>query len=322
MRSVFKTRRKLLMALGIVLLGAALVWAAVELAGQVNSMAQDAGANSASLELISIKLIKKPIKTAEQPAAPPCDWAKEREIKKALEANDARYQSLAARAQSEMRASGRVADSTRRQITDLAMKFQRLCENYASMWEACDCITRGSLAREAGMTRVKSAAVLVGRTTKDFLNEMVTAQDRMMEARRLYAQQAVTDRDIGEKDRMDIQRNILPEIHKLVAKLEMYSQEADKLYWEVQRQPAQGGSPSGGHGGGGSGGHGGKRYSPEQKALRAQAAGVSQTGRAMLRNSQELRTDAESLVAGTLPPALGMMAGLRTPFCFIGATEE
>jgi hypothetical protein len=100
----------------------------------------------------------------------------------------------------------------------------------------------------------------------------------------------------------------------------MYSQDADKLYWEIQRQPAQGGS-SGGHGGGGGGS---KRtvanYSPEQKALRAQGASMSNTGKAMLQNAQELRTDAEGLAGDVAPPKISS-GGLRR-ICFIGATEE
>ena len=87
-------KRRFWLILGLLILAAALVWAAAELSGQANGLAQDAGNNSADMEMTTLNTIKKPARTKDAAAPPACDWAKERGIKSSIDANDAQYKNL------------------------------------------------------------------------------------------------------------------------------------------------------------------------------------------------------------------------------------
>ena len=85
MSSLYKKHRKIVLTVSILLLLAAIAWAAAELSGQANAMAMDAGSNSAEMESASLETLKKP---KNEKAAPNCDWAMERDLRHAPNHDD------------------------------------------------------------------------------------------------------------------------------------------------------------------------------------------------------------------------------------------
>ena len=309
--------RKRLIILGLLALGAALAWAAAELLGTASSLAQDAGSNNSTLEMISVESIKRPVKTKEYPAGPPCDWGLEKNLRRALQSNDLGFNQASAQAKREMSSSGQVSAGTKRQVMDLAREFQNLSNQYAVMWDSCKCYTRAKLAREAGTARMKSAAVIAGGFEKSDLKAMTDAQDQVRLARREYAVKAVQGEEIGSEDKADLRDRLLPMAKQLLATVEAGEQKATEFRWDAKRA-ISGGGHSGGGSGGGSGSGGNVKLSPEQQLVIA-IASVLTTVYGNLRYSViDLINDLTALIMGQLPPGL---SPLGAGACFIGASQ-
>ena len=82
MKAVYLRHRKLLLVLGLILLAAALVWAAAELSGQANSLAQDAGSNSADMEMVTLNTSNNPQKQKIRPNRLPVTGKKNAALKR------------------------------------------------------------------------------------------------------------------------------------------------------------------------------------------------------------------------------------------------
>ena len=317
MKKTMTRNRKLLLILGLLVLGAALVWAAADIMGLASSLAQDAGSNGGSLEMVSVESIKKPQQTKEYPAGPPCDWALEQRLRSALRANDKQYTAASAKAKQEMASTGSVTAGTRKQVMDLAAEFQSLCTQYANMWDACKCYSRSKLALETGAARMKSAVLVSGDLKKDNLQDMRDAQQKMRQARREYSIKAVEGREISAEDKADIRDRLIPMAKQLMATIEQGKSRATELGWDIKRSLVGGGCNGGGGGGGGSGGSGGNvKMTPEQQLLSSIATVMSSTWGDLLDNVVDLITDLEAIVSGTV------LRGISGGACFIKATES
>lgn len=229
MKANMKKYKKMWIAFGIVFLLGAVVWAAVELSGQANAMAQDAGSNSAELESVSVQMIKKP------KSAPKCNWTLEKELKKKIEDNDAKYTQSLSKAKNETRSGGKVSEPTKKEVLSLAAEFKRLNDQYADLWNACNCRTRAKLATEAGNTRMKSADVVVSEIDQKKLDAMKVAQDNLKLARQEYASEAKTKGEISPEDKKDIRATVVPRVDKMVQVMMGMVQNVQGLVGQVQK---------------------------------------------------------------------------------------
>lgn len=335
MKEFYRKNRRLLLVLSLILLAAAIVWAAAELSGQANSMAQDAGSNSADMEMTTLNTVKKPAKTKDSPQPPPCDWAKERQIKGALDKNDAGYKQLRAKAKSEMSASGKVSPGTQSAIMASAREFKSLCDQYATMWDACKCFTRGKTARKTGDSRMKSAEVLAAGLDENKMNQMQGAQDDMKTARREYVQGAVDGGEISDADKADIKSNVIPQIQTLMGQSESLVRGVTGLLGEIQKGVSGGVSSvtSGGLGGltdmaksattGGASAATSKVAASATSGLLKPVQALLSVAKSMYEGVKSLLSDAQSLISGTAGGAAGLVGGdKKMSPCFVGAAEE
>lgn len=310
-----KRYKKLLIVLGSILLVAALVWAAVELSGQVNSLAQDSGSRSADMETLTMDSIRKPTKTATSAKPPACDWKKEQSIRKAIAANDAKYKQLRAKAQSEMAATGKVTSGTRNDVLSTASAYKGLCEQYAVMWDACNCRTRAKTARATGESRVKSAIVVVSGLENGTLEAMRAAQKSMRDARREYAFAAGDAGEISTEDQADIRANLIPRVQTFIQGLTDFLNKVGRFITDAQSGFFGGGSEGGGGGGG--------SEMQDQKTQQAvtQARSVQSTGTSMLMEAKDMMVDVKYLAGGPKPSTYDMMMNRVLP-CFINSATE
>ena len=297
-------KKRLLIILGLLALGAALAYAASELMGLASSLAQDAGSNGASLEMISVESIKKPLKTKEYPAGPPCDWGLEKNLREALQTNDRSFNQASAQAQRELKTQGQVSAGVRKNIMDLAREFQNLSNRYADMWDACKCTSRAKLAREAGAARMKTAVVVAWNQEKDDLTAMTEAQDKMRLARREYAIKVVEGDEIGPADKTDIKDRLLPMARRLLAQVQANQDKTAEMVWHVK-----------------AGLKGGGDYvlSGEQKFLINLGSAMNEAFGGMQANLLDLIDDLTAIVTGQMISRLSGGAGTGT--CFIGASR-
>lgn len=309
-----KKNRKLIILTGLILLAAIIVWAAVELSGQVNSMAQDTGSRSAEMESLTIETIRKPIKTATSPKPPNCNWGKERSIRKALESNDKSYEKLRDAARKEMEKSGKISQSLRKKILDQAGKYKKLCDQYAAMWQACKCVTRAKTAKATGESRVKSAIVFVSAYDGDAMAAMRDAQKKMRDARREYAFGAADAGEISTKDQADIRSKLIPRVKSFIDGLTTFLNKVSSFIMNLQSGFFGGGTD---HGGGG----GADRLDAETQKSVDQAKSVKSTGSSMLLEARDLLADVEYLAGGPRPSEYELMVDRFKP-CFIGSSEE
>jgi hypothetical protein len=318
MERVLAKHKKLLLVVGLLLLAAALVWAAAELSGQANSLAQDSGSSSADMEMVTLDTIKKPQKTKSSPQPPPCDWAKERSIKKQIDANNAKYKSLRARAKSELNGTGKVSPGTKSAVMSSANQFKSLCDQYAAMWDACKCTTRAKTARKSGNSRVKSAAVLVGGDINPgLLKDMESAQNEMKAARREYVRKATGDGEISAEDQKALNSTVVPQAKQVVTQVSALLKGVTNLLGDVKKSASgatkglldkvKTGKTSGAAGG-------------AATDLLKPVTTLSTVVKSMLSNAQALVADALGLATGKM--GAGAAGGGKMGFCFVDSAEE
>ena len=299
MPKILKKHKKALMVIGIVLLLAAIAWAAAELSGQANSMAQDAGSNSAELEMITLDTLKKP---AKQP--PPCDWQKEKKLRKSIAANDVKYKKMIAKTKSEVKSSAKVSEATQEEVLGQADAYKGLQDQYSSMWSACNCKTRSKLATSLGKTRVKSAAVVVSEIDQAKLDEMNAAQDEMKAARREYANKAAANDELSAADKKDIQANVIPQTNKMMTTMQKFVQQIMGLMNEVQEsaQKMTSGGASGLLGAA-------KSMVSTGTGLFKKVQTLSTVAQNMSKNTQDMMTDAQTLTGSAAPTGSSSSGG-------------
>ena len=293
-----------------ILVAVGLVWAAVELAAALGLMTQDTGSNAADLEMLSLRTILKPGRTADSPQPPPCDWRMEAQLRQALEENNQAYMALCRQANGEVEQAGDVSSGTQRQIMSTAKAFGKLCRQYADLWRGCGMTARADLVQAVGLARERSAGYAAlktqmranGNLIKAYagrLESMTDAQDRMMSARRIYAIKAIDGRELDSAQQKQAAA-LIPEIDRLIERLLKEAERAHELQKEVQRQLGGGGDPEWGY--------------PKL------AAGLKTATDKMLNNARELKADAMGLSGGTKPRVMAAprMDSLGAP-CFLEA---
>ena len=181
-----KKMRKIALWTLLVVMLAGLVWAGLDLLGQSNKSAADAGSSAADMEMASLDSIKQSTKSA-------CDWNQERALRKKIDAADASYRTKLASAKSEIERTGKVSESTRSAGIALAKQFQNASENYAAFWDKNNGKTRARLAREAGASRVKSAEMAFNNVDASKIDAYNDQQASLRKAQKAYFSEAKED---------------------------------------------------------------------------------------------------------------------------------
>ena len=316
MKRVVSKHKRVLMVLGLVLLGAALVWAAAELSGQANSLAQDSGSNSADMEMLSVDTIKPPQKTKNSPKPPPCNWGQEKNLRGKIKANDNRYKGLRSKAKSEMNGAGKVSSGTKSAVRSSAKEYKGLNDQYASMWDSCNCKTRAKLARKSGASRIKSAEVLIAdEIDSGLLGDMQDAQDEMKSARSDYVAKANEGGELSEGDRSNLNSTVVPQAKSLLTQVQTFSNGVTKLLGDVK---------SGATGGGLKGLTSMVKGAKEGGAssLLKPVSSLANVAKSMLSGVKALISDAVALATGKMSGAASGMTGKVGGMCFIETAAD
>ena len=182
--------------------------AAADLAGNANKTCADAGLQGANTEMMTLDLVK-------QSESNPIDWQQERKLRKAIDAQDAKYQKLVAQAQNEIQGKGSVEAATREAGLACASDFKAASETYAAFWDQNNGITRAKLARQAGEARMKNAEMTFNEIDSDRVAAYNEEMDKLAQARSEYMEEAKTD--VSEQDRAAMKADLTPRINTLMA---------------------------------------------------------------------------------------------------------
>ena len=181
--------------------------AAADLAGNANKTCADAGLQGANTEMMTLDLVK-------QSESNPIDWQQERKLRKAIDAQDAKYQKLVAQAQNEIQGKGSVEAATREAGLACASDFKAASETYAAFWDQNNGITRANLARQAGEARMKNAEMTFNELDSDRVAAYNEEMDKLAQARSEYMEEAKTD--VSEQDRAAMKADLTPRINTLM----------------------------------------------------------------------------------------------------------
>lgn len=181
--------------------------AAADLAGNANKTCADAGLQGANTEMMTLDLVK-------QSESNPIDWQQERKLRKAIDAQDAKYQKLVAQAQNEIQGKGSVEAATRETGLACASDFKAASETYAAFWDQNNGITRAKLARQAGEARMKNAEMTFNELDSDRVAAYNEEMDKLAQARSEYMEEAKTD--VSEQDRAAMKADLTPRINTLM----------------------------------------------------------------------------------------------------------
>ena len=201
-----KKMRKIALWTLLVVMLAGLVWAGLDLLGQSNKSAADAGSSAADMEMASLDSIKQSTKSA-------CDWNQERALRKKIDAADASYRTKLASAKSEIERTGKVSESTRSAGIALAKQFQNASENYAAFWDKNNGKTRAKLAREAGASRVKSAEMAFNNVDASKIDAYNDQQASLRKAQKAYFSEA--KEDVSPQDLASLKSSLTPKLEKM-----------------------------------------------------------------------------------------------------------
>lgn len=234
--------KRIKIAVLVILLVAAVVWAASQLSGQANAAAADAGANSLEMEKISLDMITEP-KPKKNP--PSCDWQEEKRLRKQIEENNTLYGDLVSKAKSESSTQEKVTSETSNAIKESATKYASLQENYAKLWDACSCKTRAKLARELAESRLKNADVVGNEINSDKIEAMQAQQEKLNVARQEYVEQAKADEEITPADRKEMAVKLIPRTQMVATNIAKLVQEVMGLMQQAQETATSAKSGSG-----------------------------------------------------------------------------
>lgn len=217
--------------MGLLIL-ATLVWAAVELSGQVNAAAADAGKSSLEMEDITLSMVSNP--KSQGGNSPACDWQKEKELRNGIDKNNAEYKQLAEKAKSEAEAEGQTSSATASAIRKSAETYKKLQTDYATMWEACKCKTRAKVAKELAETRIKNAEVVAGGAKEESIKALEEQQTKLNDARHAYVEQAKRDGEFAPEDKKQMQAQLIPRTKTLLTDITGLAAKVQNLMTQVQ----------------------------------------------------------------------------------------
>ncbi len=222
-----KKMRKIALWTLLVVMLAGLVWAGLDLLGQSNKSAADAGSSAADMEMASLDSIKQSTKSA-------CDWNQERALRKKIDAADASYRTKLASAKSEIERTGKVSESTRSAGIALAKQFQNASENYAAFWDKNNGKTRARLAREAGASRVKSAEMAFNNVDASKIDAYNDQQASLRKAQKAYFSEA--KEDVSPQDLASLKSSLTPKLEKMGSDLMALVQSVTNILSQVKDQ--------------------------------------------------------------------------------------
>ena len=204
-----------------------LTWAALELAGQSNKSAADAGSSAADMEMASLDTIK--------PSTSNPDGAnKETAIRGKIQKADNDYKRQLAKAKSEVNNSGKVSSGTRELGMAAAHRYKAANNEYAAYWDGKNCASRAQLAREVGESRVKSADMAFNDVSSAKVDAYNSQQSRVRTAQKAYIKDAKTD--VSDSDRAAIKADITPRLKKVDSDLSALDDVIASLLKQVQQQ--------------------------------------------------------------------------------------
>ena len=221
-----KLRKSLVWAF-LALLIAGLVYAGVELMGQANKNAADAGSTGADMEMASLDTIK-------QSQTSKVNWNEERSLRKKIDQADSSYRAQVEKARSDIASTGKVSDGTRAAGPASAEKFAQTNDTYASFWDKNNGKSRAKLAREAGLARVKNADMTFNDVNSDKIKAYNEQQDALTKARKDYLAEAKSD--VSASDRADIKRTLTPRLNKMTGDVNNLVSSITSLLDQVKSQ--------------------------------------------------------------------------------------
>lgn len=224
MDKIYDKNKKIWITIGLILLIAAIAWAAAELSGQANAAAADAGDQSTEMEEITDSMIKPPKKeiakgSKPKKEPPACDWQAEKKLRQNIDINNAEYKKVVATAKNEAKANGKVDYQTGNILLYWATGYKDLQQDYASMWDECNCSTRANLARELAQTRLRNAEVTMSEIDKGKLDALKAQQIKLKQARSEYVAEAKRNDEISPNDKRDMQAKLIPRTQSLVGNI-------------------------------------------------------------------------------------------------------
>lgn len=221
-------KSKKLLVIMLCLLAACGITIAVDnLMGQSNKVCADAGVQGADLEISSLDVIK-------QSESNPVDWLKERDLRKAIDKEDAAYKQLAAQAQDQIQATGKVEATLRDKGLASAKAYNKASETYAQFWDDNNGKTRAKLAREAGKARLANAQMTFNEINSDNISAYNDQMEVLASARSEYMEEAKTD--VSASDRADIKSSLTPRLQNLASNLMSLVEQITGLLTQVQSQ--------------------------------------------------------------------------------------
>ena len=221
-----KLRKSLVWAF-LALLIAGLVYAGVELMGQANKNAADAGSTGADMEMASLDTIK-------QSQTSKVNWNEERSLRKKIDQADSSYRAQVEKARSDIASTGKVSDGTRAAGLASAEKFRQANDTYAAFWDKNNGKSRAKLAREAGLARVKNADMTFNDVNSDKIKAYNEQQDALTKARKDYLAEAKND--VSASDRTDIKRTLTPRLNKMTGDVNNLVSSITSLLDQVKSQ--------------------------------------------------------------------------------------
>jgi hypothetical protein len=279
--------KKILLTIGLVLLAAFIVWAAAELSGQINQMAQDAGSNAAESQIITLELIRKPVGAQG-------NWEQEGKIHKDILTKHDQYSQTAVKAQKEMKEQGQVSAATKEQVHQSAASFKGACDQYSSFWKGAGQPTRADLAAAIGASRQASAEAVAGGMNSETQKALRDGLQAMGKAREVYTKQAVEKKELSDADREDVKTRLGPRAKTLVNRTQDFVNRVTNLLTQIQS-----GMGGGGSGGGGGGDREGRRIAvPETTGDASNVRDLDRTGRDMNNDAVQLDRNIESINSG------------------------
>jgi len=222
-----KLRLFVLFTLSLVLL-CGVVWAALELSGQSNKTAADAGSSAADMEMASLDSIKPSTK------APAASQSKDEALRGKIKSADKKYQATLSKAKSEIDGKGEVSEPTRKKGMGEARTYRDANEEYAKYWDSQNLPSRAKLAREVGASRMASAEMAFNEIDSDKINAYNRQQDSMRQAQSEYLKDA--KQDTSEQDRAAIKSGMNASLDKVGGDLSSLLSTATSLLSQVQRQ--------------------------------------------------------------------------------------
>ena len=204
------TPRRVLMWFLLLMLFAALVYAATELLGQTNKSAADAGSTGADMEMATLESIKP---SKSKPAKP----SEQQRLLSKIRSIDREYKALVNKARSETMSTSHVSPATRSAGVACANRYQQASEEYAAYWERNGNPKQANVAHQTGLARVKNADMVFNDVDSSKISDYNDQQDKVAKARREYLAEAKGD--LSDADRAALKSTLLPRLQKMTGEV-------------------------------------------------------------------------------------------------------